>query len=87
MRKALGSRLVDVEERDEPPHAADLVALAGPAFKRGEGVDAGDAVPVYVRDRVTRSKCGAVLGCKLTVSCRRSRWVVVVPTVKVSSLR
>lgn len=54
MRKALGSRLVEVEERDEPPHAADLVALAGPAFKRGEGVDAGDAVPVYVRDRVTR---------------------------------
>lgn len=54
MRNALGTRLSEVEEGDEPPHAADLVALASSAFKRGEGVDAGDAVPVYVRDQVTR---------------------------------
>jgi len=34
------------------PTAAAVAALAAPMLARGEGIDAADAVPVYVRDKV-----------------------------------
>lgn len=38
------------------PHAEDLLALAGFAWARGEGVDADAAQPVYLRDNVATPK-------------------------------
>ncbi|MBI2307648.1 MAG: tRNA (adenosine(37)-N6)-threonylcarbamoyltransferase complex dimerization subunit type 1 TsaB [Rhodocyclales bacterium] len=37
---------------DVLPTAAAVAALAAPRLARGEGIDAADAVPVYVRDKV-----------------------------------
>lgn len=42
------SRLRD----DVAPTAAAVARLAAPRFARGEGVDAAEAVPLYVRDKV-----------------------------------
>ncbi|VFT19124.1 putative protease with chaperone activity [Pseudomonas aeruginosa] len=38
------------------PHAEDLLGLAGFAWARGEGVDAEQALPVYLRDNVATPK-------------------------------
>ncbi|MBH9344854.1 tRNA (adenosine(37)-N6)-threonylcarbamoyltransferase complex dimerization subunit type 1 TsaB [Pseudomonas aeruginosa] len=38
------------------PHAEDLLGLAGFAWARGEGVDAAQALPVYLRDNVATPK-------------------------------
>ena len=39
-------------EGDAIPHAAAILRLARPVFAAGGGVDAGMAVPLYVRDKV-----------------------------------
>lgn len=49
-------------QADLMPDAAAIVALAAPAFVRGEGVDAALAAPIYLRDKVA-----------LTVDERRQR--------------
>lgn len=52
----LASRFADRIEAVDPvarPRAADLLVLARTAFQRGEGVAPADALPVYLRDRVT----------------------------------
>lgn len=38
------------------PHAEDLLSLAGFAWARGEGVEAEQALPVYLRDNVATPK-------------------------------
>ena len=38
------------------PHAEDLLRLAECAWARGEGVDAEQAQPVYLRDQVATPK-------------------------------
>lgn len=38
------------------PHAQDLLQLAGFAWRRGEGLEAQDAQPVYLRDNVATPK-------------------------------
>jgi tRNA threonylcarbamoyladenosine biosynthesis protein TsaB len=38
------------------PHAQDLLTLAGLAWQRGEAVQADDAQPVYLRDKVATPK-------------------------------
>ena len=43
---------VDAMLPDILPTAASVARLAAPQLMRGEGIDAGDAVPVYVRDKV-----------------------------------
>lgn len=40
------------EMADLHPHAWDLAVLAAAAFRRGEARDAGEALPVYLRDEV-----------------------------------
>ncbi len=47
----LGSPLAAVRE-EASPHAAAIARLAEPIFRRGEGVPAWEARPLYVRDRV-----------------------------------
>ncbi|MDJ0927143.1 MAG: tRNA (adenosine(37)-N6)-threonylcarbamoyltransferase complex dimerization subunit type 1 TsaB [Gammaproteobacteria bacterium] len=52
LRKRLANRLLDGDPRAWPD-AADLLVLAADAFARDETVVASDAVPNYLRDRVT----------------------------------
>ena len=47
LRPALGR--IDVSAR---PRAAALLRLAAPRFARGEGIDAAQATPLYVRDKI-----------------------------------
>jgi tRNA threonylcarbamoyladenosine biosynthesis protein TsaB len=47
LRSALGQ--VDAAAR---PRAAALLKLAAPRFARGEGIDAAQATPLYVRDKI-----------------------------------
>lgn len=52
----LAARFADRIESLDPaarPRAADLLVLAHAAFQRGESVAPADALPVYLRDRVT----------------------------------
>jgi tRNA threonylcarbamoyladenosine biosynthesis protein TsaB len=44
--------VVDFFHDDVIPGAAAVASLAAPRLARGEGLDAGDALPVYVRDKV-----------------------------------
>lgn len=55
---SFGSRLPGVVNSagDMLPHAADLLQLAHFAWQRGEGLDAQDAQPVYLRDNVATPK-------------------------------
>lgn len=47
------------------PTAATIVALARPRFERGEGVAAGDALPLYVRHRVALTQAERAAGAVL----------------------
>ncbi|MFP9017775.1 tRNA (adenosine(37)-N6)-threonylcarbamoyltransferase complex dimerization subunit type 1 TsaB, partial [Pseudomonas aeruginosa] len=38
------------------PHGEELLSLAGVAWARGEGVEAEQALPVYLRDNVATPK-------------------------------
>lgn len=52
---ALSERLlpcVDVLQPEILPRASAVARLAAPRLARGEGIDAAEAVPVYVRDKV-----------------------------------
>jgi tRNA threonylcarbamoyladenosine biosynthesis protein TsaB len=42
------------------PHAAAIARLGAEVLRRGEGVDAADALPTYVRDDVVRPAGGPV---------------------------
>jgi tRNA threonylcarbamoyladenosine biosynthesis protein TsaB len=53
LRAAIAAELAETEPL-RLPHAADTIALARPLVERGEVVDAARALPVYLRDRVTR---------------------------------
>jgi len=53
--EALAARLgasVNVADAAARPRAAAVLRLAAPRFARGEGVDAAQAAPLYVRDKV-----------------------------------
>jgi tRNA threonylcarbamoyladenosine biosynthesis protein TsaB len=55
--QALGSALEGVVREREPgrlPHALDVVTLALPLLRAGQGVSAERALPVYLRERVTQ---------------------------------
>ncbi len=51
LRARLGDRVAAIEP-ELLPSARDLLAPAAEALRRGRGVGAGDALPVYLRDRV-----------------------------------
>jgi tRNA threonylcarbamoyladenosine biosynthesis protein TsaB len=48
----LGQRITQIDP-DVQPQAGGLVRLAMAAFRRGEAVPADQALPTYLRDRVT----------------------------------
>lgn len=55
------ARRVDVETlmpHENWPHALDMARLAAPVLRRGAGLAAADALPVYVRDDVARKPGG-----------------------------
>lgn len=57
--QALAARLGAKLSKSEPQRLAraiDVAVLAQPVHARGESVSAGDALPVYVRDRVARKR-------------------------------
>ncbi|WP_301103131.1 tRNA (adenosine(37)-N6)-threonylcarbamoyltransferase complex dimerization subunit type 1 TsaB [Propionivibrio sp.] len=49
------SPFVDVWQPELMPSAEAVVRLAAPHLERGEGIDAADAVPLYVRDKVAKT--------------------------------
>lgn len=49
---------VPFHRADLLPDARDLIALALPAFEAGQTLDAADAQPVYLRDKVATPKFG-----------------------------
>jgi len=53
---AMQALQTEVVHLDFYPHAYDIAALASRAFARGETVDALDAEPVYLRDKVSWKK-------------------------------
>lgn len=52
LRAACGCALAAIDA-ERPCEARDVAVLAADAFAAGQAVDAADAVPVYLRDRVT----------------------------------
>ena len=54
LRSRFGSRIHEVYA-SMYPRARDVAVLAADAFQRGEAVSAEAALPVYLRDRVTRT--------------------------------
>jgi len=51
LRRRMGERLIAVDE-SVAPTASAVARLAAPVLARGGGVDAAQAVPIYVRDKV-----------------------------------
>ncbi len=43
------------------PHAAAIARMGAAMLERGEGVDAADALPTYVRDNVARPSGNALV--------------------------
>jgi len=50
-----GDQITDIYG-DELPHSSSIVKLAADAFKRGEAVNASQALPVYLRNDVAKKK-------------------------------
>lgn len=51
LRQRYGAQLAGVTA-DNPPRASDMAHLALPFFERGDGLDAAQAAPLYIRNKV-----------------------------------
>lgn len=51
LRQRFGAQLAGVTA-DSPPRASDMARLALPFFERGDGQDAAQAAPLYIRNKI-----------------------------------